>query len=362
MNGPEIITAISADIERQLHSHRSQAPTKLPHSISPWLAVALLQKAIRRGETGWALGAAQWLLASAPERLWRRLAVIAVEDVGLGDLDAVYTAIVAATQRKHLAIRYGGWKLASLVVTRLATAAKCRATDDLHAVTEECKEWTEHRLELAEKPFSDLLAIIASDDPIERRAIALRYAVGTTYPKSKTLIFRRGHPTALFDFLCEAGYPHTLVEISRSAYRQTGEVISAFLPLLYREFEGADTEIRSDEFPPETTVNGIPCWTFDMFSREGRVALTRFLKTDCASTDWLRLHVQPRDRTAVIGYAVFQVESGLVADRLIWPVGERLRHQADFHVWPFPPDQAVEFLSLLRSDIGILNGVRANVR
>lgn len=329
LNAADIFASVAADIEHQLHSHHSQPPVSIP-TISSSVAAALLQKSIRRGRADLALAAADTLLRAAPDRLWRRLSIIAVEDIGLGDLDAVYLATVAASHRRRLARRFGEWRLASFIVSRLASSPKCRATDDLHVVTQDCPAWHHDRLELAELPLRDLLDVIAGDDPIERRAIAARYAIGTAGPFSAgALSKRRGHHEAVFDFMCEIGLPHTLVEVAGSAHRLTGEVIAAFLPLLHRQFNGDVAELRSDPLPPETIVGGIPGWAYDKFSPEGRMALARFLRADCATANWLRLHVEPRDRMNMAGHAVFRVESGLVADRLIWPTGESLDERAE---------------------------------
>ena len=62
-----------------------------PIACSPWLAMSLMQKAIRRGR-------AATLLRDSPERLWRRCGVAAFEDIGVGDL-ATVGKVVAALER-----------------------------------------------------------------------------------------------------------------------------------------------------------------------------------------------------------------------------------------------------------------------
>jgi hypothetical protein len=357
MNGPEILMSVAADLEHLLRCHDLRTPANIP-TISPSVAAALLQKGIRRGRVASALAAASMLLHTSPDRLWRRLAVIAVEDIGLGDLDAVYMTITAAAHRRRLARRFGEWHIASFVVSRLASAPKCRATDDLHVVTQDCPTWHHDQLELAELSSRDLLDVIAGNDPIERRAIAVRAAISAAGSSSGGVrAGQRDRPNAVFDLLCEIT-PHTMAEVARSAYRQTREPICAFLPLLHQQFVGSGVELRSDPTPPETIVGGIPGWAYDKFSREGRAALDRFQLADCATTDWLRLHVTPGERTAVLGHAVFRVESGLVADRLIWPTSDSLRRQADLDSWPFGREDAATLLALMRTDIGILNRMR----
>jgi hypothetical protein len=350
--------SVATDLEHQLHSHNPLPPASIPTTISPGLAVALLQKSVRRGRIDLALAAANTLLQTAEDRLWRRLAVIAMEDVGLGDLNAVYTTIVASAHWRRLARRFGDERLVNFVVSRLASAPKCRSTDDLFLVTTDCPAWDSAHLELTGRHLDDLLDIVADEGPIERRAIALRLAMGAETVKGAARHKHR-RPDAVFDFLCEVGFPHTLVEIARTAHRQTGEPFCAFLPLLHQQFHGCEAELRSDLLPPETIVGGIPGWTYDKFSREGRATLSRFLSTDCVTVNWLRLHVPPGNRMAALGHAVFRVESGLVANRSIWPTGENLRWRADCDTWPFGREDAATLLALMRADIAVLNRVRA---
>ena len=90
------------------------APTPAPLPISPWVAMSLLQKAIRRGRNDLAQRAAATLLHDTTrDRLWRRLGVIAVEDVGLGDLAAVRLVVTALTGKRARADLGGKWPVAS---------------------------------------------------------------------------------------------------------------------------------------------------------------------------------------------------------------------------------------------------------
>ena len=66
-----------------------EAPPADPLITSLWVAMSLLQKAIRRGRHDLAHRAAASLLHDSSERLWRRLACIAFEDIGLADFPTV---------------------------------------------------------------------------------------------------------------------------------------------------------------------------------------------------------------------------------------------------------------------------------
>jgi len=89
-------------------------------------------------------------------------------------------------------------------------------------------------------------------------------------------------PQLVFDHLCEAGWPHSMVEIARRGYRATGELLSPFVALLSQELTGVVHE-EADPLPPEAMLGDVPGWAYDLYSREGRAALARFLKTDAVS-------------------------------------------------------------------------------
>jgi hypothetical protein len=78
-----------------------QPPPCIPLQTSPWIAMSLLQKALRRGRKDLALRAAATLLIVAPDKLWRRLGCVAFEDIGVGDLNTV--ALVTAADDLLLA-------------------------------------------------------------------------------------------------------------------------------------------------------------------------------------------------------------------------------------------------------------------
>jgi replication-associated recombination protein RarA len=93
-----------------------QTPTCDPLKVSPWIAMSLLQKAIRRGEERLALRAAATLLRVSPERLWRRCGCIAFEDVGVADLDTVGIVTAALIGKRFRENLGGEWHVASCIV------------------------------------------------------------------------------------------------------------------------------------------------------------------------------------------------------------------------------------------------------
>jgi hypothetical protein len=83
----------------------------------------------------------------------------------------------------------------------------------------------------------------------------------------------------VFDYLYEAGWPHSIVEVAREGFRRTNEMLCPLVALLSCEHRQA-TRVESDDLPPEVMIDDIPGWALDdVYSREGRAAFTRFLDT-----------------------------------------------------------------------------------
>jgi hypothetical protein len=105
-------------------------PSK-PIAADPWVVSSLLQKSIRRGETEIAWCAALTLFNHRGSSLWRRLMVIAFEDVGIGSLDVVTMTVAAAGDSAWRKNHGGDFKLAVYLAGLLAEAPKDRSADYL---------------------------------------------------------------------------------------------------------------------------------------------------------------------------------------------------------------------------------------
>ncbi len=350
MTDPEIIIIACEEVEELLQSTRLPEPDTLP-PISPWIAASLLQKAVRRGLAPLAMAAANTLLAVSPERVWKRLVVIAIEDVGVGGIETVYQTIATACERSRLSKRRDPRHLVALLAYRLAMSTKCRACDDLFLVANEDPSLAPDRMELAAVTDADRYRVVLHESSVQRRALA-----------ALQLLTRGGKRTYddVFFAITEAGAPHTLSNICRRAFSLTREPFTALLPMLWQPYGDQITSRRNDVLPPEALVGGIPGWALDQFSRPGLAALSQFRRKDCSTTRWLQNHVSPLHRDRVLRHGVFRVESGLCSDRLEWKLGLELRTAADLSTWPFPSLQAQEFLTIVREDIPLLNQARVS--
>ena len=112
---------------------RTTDPIK-PLLCDRWTALSALQKSIRRGDSHTAQRALASLYRDDPSSTWRRLLIIACEDVGIGALGAVIVTVTRCANAKAFR-EMGRDEAAALATARmLAEAPKDRSADLLFAV------------------------------------------------------------------------------------------------------------------------------------------------------------------------------------------------------------------------------------
>src|SRR5690349_14868649 len=102
-----------------------------PHGIAVDELVSVLQKEIRRGRVDNAVLAAYEMFLTSPDvaqHLWRRLRIIAVEDVGLGL--PIGPVLVDVLHRNFNDTQGGDWMMACHAVRLLASAPKDRTSSE----------------------------------------------------------------------------------------------------------------------------------------------------------------------------------------------------------------------------------------
>ena len=122
--------------------------TTTEHGLFADEVISALQKSIRRAllENAVLLGWEMYLTSEElEEKLWSRLCVIAVEDIGLGNPQAP-VLVETLYQQHHRYPRPGGERFlfAAHAIRVLATSAKDRASDDLVS-------WAKHSVALGER-------------------------------------------------------------------------------------------------------------------------------------------------------------------------------------------------------------------
>jgi hypothetical protein len=365
MDTNEFLAASYAELAQVMSEREGTIPEPQPLDVSVWLAMSILQKAIRRGEVGHALRAAATLLRDDPDKLWRRLAVAVFEDIGLGSLDLTAPVLIA-TSGKGVRKAFGGeWLVASAIVERMAAARKCRAADDLLMSVISHPRYETDRLSLSYRTQQELMEIVTGRGDIISRAVALFYATGTDRCPVPTMRTRKGSIPYVLETMLQTGFPHCVLELAQRGCVRMREPLPVFVSLLSRDVPARSTGYepteKDDDFPRSIMVGEVPSWAIDFYTRPGRASMKAFLKKSTPTSRWIEKHIAPRDRVEFLGGLVFRAQGGLLRRRLQWPTGGYLNRTMVIEANGFGIEDATEVLDLLRNDLPILTKEQADV-
>ena len=140
--------------------------------------------------------------------------------------------------------------------------------------------YAEARAELPYLTTRELITVATGRGPVHERALALWYALGTDRAPS-TLAPRRGEPRVVFDQLCEAGWPHSIVEVAREGFRRTREMLCPLVALLAASHVKS-TQIENDDLPAEDDDRRRPRLGVRRLYTGGPCSVGAFSRNRCA--------------------------------------------------------------------------------
>jgi hypothetical protein len=326
--------------------------------LDPWAASSLLQKAIRRGEATLAQQATTLLHRSRGAAVWRRLITIAVEDVGIGDLNLVCEIIHLANNKEVRALLAPERDLLTDICSRLAAAPKDRSADYLMSMATMAPSALHNREEMLHLKTGELMAIAANAAlPLPQRAIAtLLTCTDTAQPcrlrreRVENLLARMGAPDALQSAFAALAFKPT-------------EPFVLMLPLLWSQWQwaGGASRVVMDEPPEPEFVGSIPLYVYDKHTAVGKRAIALFAQTNPAVRETLARHVSSIQRIAVAEIAAFYADAAPVKLRLEWAEGHHLRLgglRADMTGVGCSPDGVAEVVKAVQEKLPDMNAAR----
>jgi len=237
---------LQSDVDSIDHSRALDAIE--PLACDRWVALSAMQKAIRRGDTLTAQRALRTLYQYDPSSAWRRLLIIACEDVGIGALGAVVMTATRCANAK--ALRETGREAAAVLATAqmLAEAPKDRSADLLFAVALHDPALETMRLRCRSASVARRLEFVA--DPtlsLPERALAVWHSSGVgSWGEPRV---GPGDLGALMRTYAELGVPERLLEALAVAIKKAREPFALLLPLLWLEAVGSETELLDAPLP-----------------------------------------------------------------------------------------------------------------
>jgi len=356
---------IREKLARELASYSAKS-RYVPLKADRWILASAFQKAIRRGELGTAQSAAMALLDADRQMLFRRLHVLAVEDLGVGDIDLAI-GILASTGEAKVRQQLGGDRhVVEFLVERLCEAALDRTADHLLSIAQGHPEMEEIRWDLGRVATSDLMDRIKNTDlPISARAVATWYAAGTNKFRSDSLWTRQGDLESVFATFCEMGIDEVLLEACQVAIRKMRNPLPLFLPLIWLEYSHSRGEgIIEIELPAARSVRNIPVYSLGGHTRLGKRALRVFLRQCDPIRQFLKPCLPDAGWQDTANVAVFHVESALVKRQRLWDGFEELRTlgiEGDVCRNGLEPEAVQDFLGVVGENMALLDDIRVEL-
>lgn len=286
-----------------------------------WLLASCLQKAIRRGDCPSARRAAHQLYETDQQRLWRRLIVIALEDIGIGDVEAAVQIIALATKPRWREEFGGDRAVLDRVVMDGCCAVKDRSGDHIASLLSVANPQRFLTIP-ANAPRSELLVAVASQKlpSMTRLDAAVRAAELISTP-SRPPQARLAGLDALFGTYREIGCPILLIEACKTYLGWSRDILPLVLPLVWVIWRESGYETQGISHAPVTEYfeGGLPAYAFDpLHTRPGKQAVV----------DWLGQHASVPWKPSQIAAGLWNHEAAACDRTLAWEEGARLRQMA----------------------------------
>jgi hypothetical protein len=325
-------------------------------NADPWVISSLLQKSIRRGDADLAEAAALTLLRQRGSDVWRRLLLIAFEDVGVGSIDALLMTGFAgdASLRRSLGPNDA---VVRAIARRLATATKDRSGDYLICGAVDQPSLAAERQAMADRSIEDVVSLLA----YEGRSLPIRAIAALEIVSRRA---EQGGVSELLSAYRELGVPRELVETTRVAHARTREPITLMVPLLWLAARPQEASIVRCAVPETLVVGGIPLYALDKHTRVGRDAIGRFARENPVVRDCLGRHAgKERGREAAL-MAAFYTDASPIAQRFDWRLSRELEEfgrESDMLVAGVTKEGIAPLLAAFTEQLADLNRIRREV-
>lgn len=305
----------TSQVQQELTSNLTTRPLRsggLPQD--KWLLSSATQKCIRLGDSGWAVHVAEALHSIDPEYLPKRLPIIAMEDIGIADVELCFDVLYLCGGKKFRGppdAKYQSAVLRSLV-SRLAGAVKSRAACDAFCLGLSHATTTDMMTKLLTMNAEGLVAI-ATDRrrSMLKRINSLRVLAGISVREGgQYRTISPCQPEALRQVADRCGAPPIITYLSGQARRTSG--LAVMLPIVH-ELIAAETRIpiATETGLPHAReqIHGVPACAFDMFSEVGRKAIARFMNDAEPVKKFIAEKANTRSPLRLLNMALFHAET-----------------------------------------------------
>lgn len=249
-----------------------------PAQCDKWVAVSSLHKSIRRCEVEFALRATATLLSLDPDYLFRRLPIIAYEDVGIANPQLCALTLFASSKRVQNA--YGRDRLAYYLTKLLAESVKSRTATDIFCFTLSDPNASNYLQSCLKTPVNQLITIVLDTKlPTTHRTTALKVLSGFSERKSNGYYQVMSKPRLdLLQIICEELNVSPLLAYAVMQGNSKTAGLNVALLLAYEMLSNSQTYKVIDTPINSKSNDGVLTCAYDSYCKVGRVVISEWLK------------------------------------------------------------------------------------
>lgn len=323
-----------------------------------WLLASNLQKAIRRGLAPNAVATALALQALDSRYFWRRLLVIAYEDVGIANVVLCHD-LLKSFRREAMHLRLGPERVAAFFAETLAKSLKSRALCDAIAMLEFDPQLAEHEKKWFGVSDAEIvIAVNCTEVSPSKRVAALRHICG--YREKAYGSFRLATPVRkdLMQAVCRRAALSEMETALFLAGSQTTESLNVALPIVAAFARaGWKEEARPQVFDG---VRGVLFAALDRHTRAGKGCFAEFAASVKPINDFFRQHPK-LNPVAVLGVVLFIIEGSSLSRWAVFQQSDSLRRTFERifleHVG-VDESMASDLLPIVSDNLPALNAIR----
>lgn len=286
-----------------------------------WILASGLQKSCRRGSERLAASFALSLAHHDRRMLWRRLLVIAFEDIGPANPELVQEAVTIfkfPVMRREL----GDTAAAVHLARKMAASVKSRYLTEMLFFADRSKEAASTRKCVEKAGNRKLLNMMLDPDrqPYERGLAIWALAGSKSYPAQG--FQRAGDIELAAEALRQLPAPSDLTEGSVAVMRDMRHPLPLFMPLAWEVFEQQKLHLRVQHERPLSSeeFEGVPAFSIDpLYTRVGGSALRQLQKAVPALKGY---------RPAQLGETLFFIEGENIDKRLTSDMLDQFRQDS----------------------------------
>jgi hypothetical protein len=298
------------------------APPILPLACDRYVARSCLQKAIRRAEPVLAQRALANVFLHDRRSAWRALTIIALEDVGVANVDLLAQTVAAYRDRAWRAQMGGDWPVLAELTRQMAQSLHCQCACDLLLRATNDPALEHARAAALDLPPRKLAAELWNGGAAVLGRGVAALAMGGALAEGQ----RQSEACGVFDIFAETSRSTHVVATCRAAWTLSRNPMAMLLPLIWEHWLDADHQVAGDAFPPVQMIDGVPGYALDQFTRIGNTISRALLREDSEIREMLGHAGIPGGQQArAVGDLLFISEGGLLTNRAIWAIGDQLR-------------------------------------